>query len=157
MMEGRMFSKRRVWLDSALALAAVLPAIGGCTGNKMDGFSNEDWDRITAITPMSTKMPDNPFDTKGTDEAMARFGQRLFFDKRGAEAITADGPSGKGPYQPIDPATGKPAVDANGKAVIVPGEVQKVSCATCHGSQYLVDARLQYPVSHGRSWLTHNT
>ena len=153
-----MLSRRRIWLDSALALAAILPVIGGCTGNKMDGFSNEDWDRISAIAPMSTKMPDNPFDTKGSDEAMARFGQRLFFDKRGAEAITADGPSGKGPYTPIDPATGKPAVDATtGKAIVIPGEVGKVSCATCHGSQYLVDARMQYSFSHGRSWLTHNT
>src|SRR5438105_6983387 len=105
---------------------------------------------------MTTKIPEHTYATKGSAETLARFGQRLFFDKRGAEAITADGPSGKGPYTPIDPATGKPAVDANMKPIVIPGEVGKVSCATCHGSQYLVDAR-PFAVSHGRNWLTHNT
>jgi len=153
-----MLSRRSNWLDSALALAAVLPVIGGCNGSKMDGFSNEDWDRITAIAPMSQAMPDNPFDTKGNDDAMARFGQRLFFDKRGAEAIQVDGPSGKGPYTPIDPATGMPAIDpATMMPRVIAGEKGKVSCATCHGSGYLVDSRTKFPVSHGRNWLTHNT
>jgi cytochrome c peroxidase len=153
-----MFSRRSTWLDTALALAAVLPVIGGCGGGgKVDGFSNEDWERITAIAPMSQAMPDNPFDKMGTNEAMARFGQRLFYDKRGAEAIQADGPSGKGPYTPIDPATGLPAVDpVTMLPKVIPGEKGKISCATCHGSAYLVDAR-PFAFSHGRTWLTHNT
>ena len=117
--------------------------------NKMDGFSNEDWQRVTAIAPLATPMPANPYDKMREDEdAIARFGQRLFFDKRGAEAITIDGPSGKGPVTMTDPATGMP--------VTVPGEKGKVSCATCHGSTYLVDSR-PFPISHGRNWLAHNT
>jgi cytochrome c peroxidase len=124
----------------------------------MDGFSNEDWTRIQAIAPLATAMPKAPFDLMGDNDGMARFGQRLFFDKRGAEAITVDGPSGKGPYPATDPATGKPIVDpVTLMPVIIPGEKGKVSCATCHGSTYLVDARTSFPVSHGRNWLSHNT
>jgi len=153
-----MLSKRNIWLDSALALAALLPVVGGCGGNKMDGFSNEDWNRVTAIAPMSEKAPPNPFDAMGEDHAMAKFGQRIFFDKRGAEAITADGPSGKGPVAVIDATTGQPVIDpVTMKPKVIPGETGKVSCATCHGSTYLVDARTGYPLSHGRSFLSHNT
>jgi cytochrome c peroxidase len=157
-MEERMFSRRSTWLDTALALAAVLPVIGGCGGSKMDGFSNEDWERITAIAPMSQAMPENPFDKMGTDTAIAKFGQRIFWDKRGAEAIVTDGPSGKGPYTPIDSATGLPAVDPVTMAPkVIPGEKGKVSCGTCHGSPYLIDSRTGYTTSHGRTWLGHNT
>jgi len=128
-----MLSKKNLWLDSALALAALLPLVGSCGGNKMDGFSNEDWNRITAIAPLSEQMPTNPFDAMGDDVPRARFGQRLFFDKRGAEAITVDGPSGKGPYPLIDSATGMPVIDpVTNMPKIVPGEKGKVSCATCH-------------------------
>lgn len=151
-----MFSRGNVWSGSALALTAIVPLVGGCGGNKIDGFSNEDWARVEAIAPMSSPMPGAPFDVLADDKGMAKFGQRIFFDKRGAEAIQVDGPSGKGPYTPLDPATGKALVDSNGKAIVIPGETQKVSCATCHGSQYWVDAR-PYPVSHGRNWLSHNT
>ncbi len=151
-----MVSRGNVWNGSALAVTAILPLIGGCGGNKIDGFSNEDWSRIEAIAPMSTKMPDNQFDVMAGNTAFAKFGQRLFFDKRGAEGITVDGPSGKAPYQPIDPATGKPAVDSTGKAIIVPGETGKVGCVTCHGSPYWVESR-PFPLSHGRNWLQHNT
>jgi cytochrome c peroxidase len=153
-----MLSKRNIWLESALALAAVLPVVGGCGGSKMDGFSNEDWNRITAIAPMSEKAPPNPFDAMGEDHAMAKFGQRVFFDKRGAEAITADGPSGKGPIAVIDATTGMPVIDpVTMKPKVIAGETGKVSCATCHGSTYLVDARTSYPLSHGRAFLSHNT
>jgi len=134
-----------------------LPLVGGCGGNKIDGFSNEDWSRVEAIAPMSSPMPGAKFDVMADDHNMAKFGQRLFFDKRGAEAIQVDGPSGKGPYTPTDPATGKPLVDMTTmKPIVIPGETQKVSCQTCHGSPYWTDAR-PYPVSHGRNWLAHNT
>ena len=151
-----MFSRGNVWSGTALAVTAIVPLVGGCGGNKMDGFSNEDWSRIEAIAPRSSTMPPAPYDVLADDGNIAKLGQRLFFDKRGAEAITVDGPSGKAAYQPIDPATGKPAVDANGKAIIVPGDTGKVGCVTCHSSQYWVDAR-PYPLSHGRNWLSHNT
>jgi len=152
-----MFSRGNVWNGSALALTAIVPLVGGCGGNKIDGFSNEDWMRVEAIAPMSSKMPDAPFDIMADDHAIAKFGQSLFFDKRGAEAIQVDGPSGKGPYTPTDPATGKPLLDPTTmKPIVIPGETQKVSCATCHGSQYWTDAR-PFPVSHGRNWLSHNT
>lgn len=151
-----MFSRGNVLNGSALALTAIVPLVGGCGGNKIDGFSNEDWSRVEAIAPRSSKMPDAPYDVMADDHAIAKFGQRLFFDKRSAEAILLDGPAGKAAYQPIDPATGKPAVDMTGKAITVPGETGKVGCVTCHGSQYWVDSR-PFPLSHGRNWLTHNT
>ncbi len=152
-----MFSRGNVWIGSAFALTAVAPFVGGCQGNKMDGFSNEDWTRVQAIAPMSTMQPMAPFDLMADDDKMAKFGQRLFFDKRGAEAIQVDGPSGKGPYTPIDPATNMPAVDpVTMKPVVIPGELGKVGCVTCHGSPYWTDSR-PFPVSHGRNWLSHNT
>jgi cytochrome c peroxidase len=152
-----MVSRRNEWVDAAFALTAIVPFVGGCGATKMDGFSNEDWMRVQAIAPLAQPMPSAPFDLMGDDDAMARFGQRLFFDKRGAEAIQVDGPSGKGPYPATDPTTGKPILDpVTMLPVTIPGEKGKVSCATCHGSTYLVDAR-PFAVSHGRSWLSHNT
>jgi len=142
---------------SGIALGAVLLGVGACSANKMDDFNSEDWQRVMLIAPMSTPMPANPFDTREDEDALARFGQRIFWDKRGAEAITVDGPSGKGPYTMLD-ASGQPVLDpTTGKPVTVPGETGKVSCGTCHGSTYLVDPRTSYPISHGRNWLTHNT
>jgi cytochrome c peroxidase len=152
-----MFCKGSLSLVSVFSLGAVLTAVGACSTDKMDGFSNEDWERVKAIVPMSSGMPANPFDNRGDDDAIARFGQRLFFDKRGAEAITVDGPSGKGPTPMIDPATGMAVIDPlTNMPKMNPGEKGKVSCVNCHGSTYLVDAR-PYPVSHGRNWSTHNT
>ena len=152
-----MLFSRTKSLVSTLCLATAVTAVGACASNKMDGFSNEDWQRVTDIIPLGTEMKPNPFDVRGDDEAVARFGQRLFFDKRAAEAILVDGPSGKAAYSPIDPATGMPVIDpVTMKAKVIPGEVGKVSCAICHGSTYLVDSR-PYPISHGRNWLAHNT
>ncbi len=152
-----MFSRGNVWSGSALALTAIVPFMGGCGGNKIDGFSNEDWMRIEAIAPLSSPMPGAPFDIMADDMGMAKFGQRLFFDKRGAEAIQVDGPSGKGPYTPTDPTTGLPAVDPTTmKPIVIAGETGKVGCVTCHGTQYWTDSR-PFPLSHGRNWLNHNT
>jgi cytochrome c peroxidase len=152
-----MLFSRSTWVGCALAAGSILPVVG-CTSDKIDGFSNEEWQRVSAIAPLATKMPDNPFDKNHEDEdPIARFGQRLFFDKRGAEAITVDGPSGKAPYTLIDSTTGMPVIDpVTMMPKVVPGEKGKVSCATCHGSTYLVDPR-PFPISHGRSWLAHNT
>jgi cytochrome c peroxidase len=123
----------------------------------MDGFSNEEWERVTAIAPLATTMPTNPFDTRGDEDAVARFGQRMFFDKRGAGPLTVDGPTGKGPYTPIDPTTGLPAIDpVTMKPKIIAGESGKSGCVTCHGSTYLADPR-PYPVSFGTNWGSHNT
>lgn len=157
-MEGRMFCTGSKSMVSALVLGMMVGGLGACSGGKMDGFSNEEWQRVTAIVPMSTEMPSNPFDTRANEDAVARFGQRLFFDKRGAEAITVDGPTGKGPYPLIDSTTGLPVLDlVTMMPKIVPGEKGKVSCATCHGSQYLVEARSTLVVSHGRNWSGRNT
>jgi cytochrome c peroxidase len=139
---------KSTWIGRAIVIGSILPIIGGCSANNMDGFSNEDWQRVTAIAPLATPMPPNPFDAQGDNDAIARFGQRLFFDKRGADAIIVDGPSGKAAHTMTDPVTGMP--------IMVPGEEGRVSCATCHGSTYLADPR-PFPVSHGRSWLAHNT
>jgi len=152
-----MYRNKRTSMVSAVALGTSLLGIGACSMNKMDGFSNEDWQRVEAIVPLSTAMPVNPFDTRGDDDAVAKLGQRLFFDKRGAEAITVDGPSGKGPTPMLDPVTGLPVIDpVTMMPKMNPGEKGKVTCVTCHGSTYLVDAR-PIAVSHGRSWSGHNT
>jgi cytochrome c peroxidase len=81
----------------------------------------------------------------------------MFFDIRGSGPLVVDGPTGKGPYTPIDPATGLPAVDpVTMKPKIIPGESGKSGCVTCHGSTYMADAR-PYPVSFGTNWGSHNT
>ena len=148
---------RRQWSMVSAFVGSALTFGGACSQNKMDGFSNEDWVRVSAIAPRSTPMVLNPFDTRGDDDAIAKFGQRMFFDKRGSGPLSVDGPTGKGPYQAIDPVTGLPAVDpVTMKPKITPGESGKSGCVTCHGSTYMVDAR-PYPVSFGTSWGSHNT
>src|ERR1700759_638268 len=118
-----MFSRGNVLTGLSLTLTAIVPLLGGCGGNKMDGFSNEDWMRIEAIAPMSTPMPGNVFDVMAGDKGMAKLGQRLFFDKRGSEALTQDGPTGKGPSTPNDPVRGLPMVDPTTmKPIVIPGQ-----------------------------------
>ena len=140
-------------LSVVSALAGTALTFGGaCSPSKMDGFSNEDWNRVGAIAPRSTPMVLNPFDTRGDDEGIAKFGQKMFFDKRGSAPLSIDGPTGKGPYTPIDPLTGLPAIDpVTGKPKIVPGESGKSGCVTCHGATYMADVRSQYPLSFGTS------
>jgi cytochrome c peroxidase len=115
-----------------LALGMALAGFAGCGGDDTDGFSSVEWQRINSIKPLSTEMPSNIADDRQSEDALARFGQKLFFEVDVGEAITVAGPSG---------------------AV---GDVGKVGCVTCHGSKYFVDAR-PFPQSHGRSWLAHNT
>ena len=147
----------RPWSMVTALVGTVLAFGGACSPSKMDGFSNEDWQRVGAIAPRSSLMTLNPFDTRGDDDGIAKFGQRMFFDKRGSGPLSTDGPTGKGPYTPIDPATGLPAIDpVTMKPKIIPGESGKSGCVTCHGATYMADAR-PYPVSFGTSWGSHNT
>lgn len=115
------------WLALGAALAAT-----GCAelGDDVDGFSSEEWKRIREIEPLATPMPRNPFNRRDTDRAVARLGQMLFFEVDLAEALTADGPTGKA------------------------GETGKVGCVTCHDpKRQFIDSR-PFPTSHGRTGFT---
>jgi len=123
----------------ALALACVISA---CTRD--DDFTDTEWEQIRSLEPLKGGPPANPFNSRGQDEDLAKFGQMVFFDKDVAEAITVAGPSGN------------------------VGEIRKVSCQNCHDAQYFHDTHLTSPgalannglvpgLSHGRNYLSTNT
>ena len=128
-----------------VSVAALGSAVAAC--DMTDDFTEEEWAKIKALEPLAGTPPSNPYNVDDQDEAVARLGQQLFFDKDVAEGITAAGPSG---------------------AV---GETRKVACVNCHDSKYFADSHLtsnsppgaigtngQIPgLSHGRSWLATNT
>ena len=114
-----------------LALAATALAGTSC-GKEVEGFSDVEWDRVKLIAPLHSAMPANPFYDSGHSDALAKLGQKLFYEKAFSEAITQAGPTG---------------------AV---GDVGKVGCVTCHDSKYFADSR-PMNISHGRSWIRNNT
>ena len=116
---------------AALGVGAVVVIASGC-GNDTDGFTPEEWKRVKLIEPLAVAMPRNPANDRDQDDAIASLGQKLFYEKELAEAITVAGPSGN------------------------IGDVGKVGCVTCHDNKYFTDSR-PYPLSHGRNWLSHNS
>jgi cytochrome c peroxidase len=127
-----MLNERR--LPSPIQMGFLLlvfgPALAAC--NQTDGFTEEQWAAIEQMEPLKGGPPPSKYNLRGDDLELAKFGQMIYFDKDVAEAITAAGPSGN------------------------VGDIRKVSCFNCHGSEYAVDAR-PFPISHGRSWLNTNT
>lgn len=117
-------------LQMGFLLLAFGPALAAC--NQTDGFTEEQWSAIQAMEPLKGDIPKSKYNTRGDDLDLAKFGQMIYFDKDVAEAITVAGPSGN------------------------VGDIRKVSCANCHGTDYATDAR-PFPVSHGRSWINTNT
>ena len=51
-------------------------------------------DKDASLEPLKGGAPPNPFNDRGQDEDLAKFGQMVFFDKDVGEAITVAGPSG---------------------------------------------------------------
>jgi cytochrome c peroxidase len=106
------------------------PVLAAC--HQTDGFTEDQWAAIQAMEPLKGPVPASKYNARGDDLDLAKFGQMIYFDKDVAEAITVAGPSGN------------------------VGDVRKVSCFTCHGTEYGTDSR-PFPVSHGRSWINTNT
>jgi cytochrome c peroxidase len=115
----------------SVALVAFGVTAAGC--NETDGFSQEEWSVVEQLEPLKGPKPDNPYNNVEEDDDVAKLGQMLFWDKDVAEAITADGPSGK------------------------VGETRKVACVNCHDNKYFSDSHQTPGISHGRSWLGTNS
>src|SRR5262245_20671074 len=141
---ARRMNMRFNMIVSAAALASLVAA--ACT-DKNDDFSDEEWAKIKALEPLAGPPPPNEYNIDDQDDLVAKFGQRMFYEKDVAEAITAEGPSGK------------------------VGEIRKVACVNCHDSPYLADTHqnsktppgavgtngLVPGLLHGRNWLATNT
>ena len=124
----------------AAAMVSSLVAACGTT----DDFTDEEWKKIKALEPLKGEPPHNPYNDKDQDDAIAKLGQQLFFDKDVAEGITVAGPSGN------------------------VGEIRKVACVNCHDTPYFADSHQSSPgamgtnggvpgLSHGRNYLGTNT
>jgi len=89
----------------------------------IDGrFTAAEWDKISRFTPLEPP-PASPTNRYADDAAAAAFGQRLWFEKRYAGAITV---------------AGTPENGGLGAA----GETGKISCADCHDPRHwFIDTR----------------
>src|SRR3954471_2696352 len=115
---------------------AVMLGAAGCIGDKMvDVFADEEFEQIKTLGPLGDVPPD-PTNRYADDPAAAKLGQRLFFEKSYAHALTI-----------ADPALG---------AI---GDTGKISCANCHDpAAYYTDTRSKpNSTSLGVSWTVRNT
>ena len=87
--------------------------VGDDGGGPIDGiWSDAEWTKISSFGPLASP-PANPTNRYADSEAHARFGQKLWFEKRWA-----------GPLLVGD--------DGSNGALGALGEVDKVACASCH-------------------------
>jgi cytochrome c peroxidase len=111
-------------------LAACLPGSGDT-----DVFTDEEFELISTLGPLPPPPP-NPTNRYADDPAAAAFGQRLFFEKGFAKALTVAG-SGLGNV----------------------GDTARVSCASCHDpASFYSDTRSRPAMtSLGVSWTQRNS
>lgn len=114
----------------AISLTNCLPGSGDT-----DVFTNEEFDTIQTLGPLPS-LPHNPTNKYADDPRAATFGQRLFFEKGYAKALTVAG-SGLGNV----------------------GDVGKVACASCHDPLvYYSDSRSKPAMtSLGVAWTSRNS
>jgi cytochrome c peroxidase len=108
----------------------------GCMGeSSVDVFTEEEFEMIKTLGPLPD-IPLDPTNRYADNPAAAAFGQRLFYEKGYAHALTI-----------ADPALGDV------------GEKGKISCASCHDpSNYYTDTRSRpNATSLGVSWTIRNT
>lgn len=115
---------------------AAVTVIGCVPGKEMvDGFTEEEFEQIRKFGPLGA-VPPSPTNRFADNPSAAAFGQRLFFEKSYAHALTVS-----------DPALGNV------------GDKGKVSCASCHDpASYFVDTRSRPNASSlGVSWTARNS
>ncbi|NVB79463.1 MAG: hypothetical protein HOV81_13795 [Kofleriaceae bacterium] len=114
----------------------ALPLVGCLPGSAdTDGFTEEEMDLIETLGPLGD-LPHNPTNKYADNDAAAVFGQRLFFEKGFAKALTVAG-SGLGNV----------------------GDTGKVACVSCHDpAAYFSDARSKPAMtSLGVAWTSRNS
>ena len=119
------------------SLGLVIMAAVGCMPGKdmVDEFTAEEFEQIRQFGPLGDLAP-VPTNRYADDGAAATFGQRLFFEKSYAHALTL--------------------ADSGLGAV---GDKGKVSCVSCHDvTSYYTDTRSKpNSLSLGVSWTSRNT
>ena len=96
-------------MRSNLSCVVATLALTGCLSDKMvDVFTEEEFDQIRKLGPLGDVPPD-PTNRYADDQAVAVFGQRLFFEKSYSNVLTI-----------ADPALG------------TVGQSGKIACASCH-------------------------
>jgi cytochrome c peroxidase len=119
-----------------LSTIAVFVISAGCMGEStVDVFTEEEFEQIKTLGPLPDVPPD-PTNRYADDPAVAAFGQRLFFEKGYAHALTI-----------ADPALGNI------------GDKGKISCTSCHDpANFYTDTRSRpNATSLGVTWTARNT
>jgi cytochrome c peroxidase len=132
-----MFRKLGSRMLARLGILALPITVIGCIPGKgmVDVFTEEEFDQIRQFGPLG-ELPASPTNRYADTVEVAAFGQRLFFEKSYAHALTI-----------ADPMLG---------AV---GDKGKISCAMCHDpTVYFTDTRSKpNATSLGVSWTARNT
>lgn len=122
------------------AIAAFL-ALTACGGSTHAGFTQSEWAAVKKLSPLPT-LPADPTNRYADNDAAARFGQILFFEKR------FSGPIGVGAGN-----------DGTNGGLGADGESGKVACADCHSpnAHYSDNRSRPNNLSLGAHWGSRNS
>jgi cytochrome c peroxidase len=121
-----------VWLVAGLLAALGCSLVARAPKGPPDGFIEAEWQRIRTLSPQPS-VPGDPTNWAADQEAAARLGQMLFFDRDYSGPLRSASDLGQA------------------------GDTQRVSCASCHYPEgWFVDRRSWPPNgSRGTDALSH--
>jgi cytochrome c peroxidase len=129
--------RRASWVGLGIVLAAA--GCGGTDEELNDGvFTAEEWAKVQTLSPLPERPPADTTNKYADDPKAAVLGQQFFFEKGYSGPITVGN-------------------DGSNGGLGMAGETGKISCASCHEGEWMIDLHSKpNNASLGSEWLPRN-